>query len=227
MGDGHREFKDLLFGELAAIGQALASGHRLELLDLLSQGERSVDELAQEAGISLASASSHLQVLRRARLVESDKRGLRVVYRLASLEVYTLWRTVRDIGGTRLAEIDRLVQTYLSDRNALEAISAEELLSRLDSDNVVVLDARPLLEYRNGHIAGARSLSLAELEEHLAELPRDREIVAYCRGPYCVYADEAVRLLRDHGFRARRLIEGFPEWRAANYPVEEGLAAER
>lgn len=223
---GSREFKGRLYAEFAAIGKALASPHRLELLDLLAQGERSVEALAQEAGLSLANASAHLQNLRRARLVEADRRGLHVVYRLAAPDVFQLWRALRDLGSARLAEVDRLVAIYLADRGSLEAIDKEELRRRFAEDGIVVIDARPALEYRQGHIAGARSIPPGELERRLAELPRDGEIVAYCRGPYCVYADEAVALLRRHGFRARRLTEGFPEWQAAGYPTEaEPLAS--
>lgn len=216
---GKREFKDRLYVEFATIGKALASPHRLELLDLLGQGGRSVEELAQEAGLSLANASAHLQVLRRARLVEADKRGLYVVYRLATPEVFTLWRTLRDLGTARLAEVDRLVATYLGDREALEAVSTAELRQRLTDDAVEVLDVRPSVEYRQGHILGARSIPVDELEQRLAELPPGREVIAYCRGPYCVFADEAVQILHRHGFVARRLEDGFPEWRAAGLPV--------
>lgn len=216
---GHRAFKDRLFAEFAVIGKALASPHRLELLDLLAQGERSVEELAREAALSVANASSHLQVLRRARLVEADKRGLRVVYRLASAEVYPLWQTLRDVGSARLAEVERLVQTYLHDRATLEAISRDELLRLLAEDAVTLIDVRPVEEYRQGHILSARSLPLEELERCLADLPSDREVVAYCRGPYCVFSDDAVRLLRAHGLRARRLDEGYPEWREAGHPI--------
>ncbi len=215
-----RAFKDRLYDEFAQISRALANPHRLELLDLLAQGERTVEALAQEAHLSLANASAHLQVLRRARLVEADKRGLHVAYRLASSGVFELWRTLRDVGTAQLAEVDRLVETYLTDRHALEAVTKEELVRQLAEDAVVVLDVRPRLEYDQGHIVGARSIPLAQLERYLAELPADREIVAYCRGPYCVFADEAVSLLLQRGFRARRLTEGLPEWRAAGYPVE-------
>ncbi|HUZ85205.1 MAG TPA: metalloregulator ArsR/SmtB family transcription factor [Gaiellales bacterium] len=219
---GKRAFKDRLYAEFAAIGKALASPHRLELLDLLGQGERSVEELAQEAGLSLANTSAHLQVLRRARLVEADKRGLYVVYRLATPEVFTLWRTLRDLGTARLAEVDRLVATYLGDRDALEAVSTEELQRRLADEAVEVIDVRPTVEYRQGHILGARSVPIDELELRLAELPPGREVIAYCRGPYCVFADEAVQILHRHGFVARRLEDGFPEWRAAGHPVAVG-----
>jgi rhodanese-related sulfurtransferase len=222
---GSRAFKDGVYGELAVIGKALASPHRLELLDLLAQRQFSVDELAREAGLSIANASAHLQVLRRARLVRDEKRGTRVVYALATPEVFDLWRTLRDLGSVQLAEIDRLVATYIEDRQELEAIDKDDLLRRLHEDDIVVIDVRPEAEYRHAHIAGARSLPVEELERRLAQLPPEREIVAYCRGPYCVFADEAVRLLRTHGFRARRLTEGFPEWHAAGYPHEEGALA--
>src|SRR5919202_201247 len=221
---GHREFKDRLYAEFAIIGKALASPHRLELLDLLGQGERSVDELARELGQSLANTSAHLQVLRQARLVEADKRGLKVVYRLAAPEVFQLWRSLRDLGTARLAEIDRLVQTYLTDRARLAAIDIAELRRLVQEGQVTLLDVRPVLEYRQGHIPSARSIPVAELERRLAELPRDREVVAYCRGPFCVLSDEAAELLQQHGFRVRRLDEGFPEWRAAGLPVEAGVA---
>jgi rhodanese-related sulfurtransferase len=213
-----RAFKDRLYAEFAVLGKALANPHRLELLDLLGQGERTVEELAQEAALSLANASAHLQVLRRARLVEADKRGLNVVYRLAGPDVHQLWRTLRDVGSARLAEVDRLVDAYLTDRHTLAAVDKAELMRLLTAEAVTVLDVRPALEFRQGHIATARSVPVAELERRLSELPRDREIVAYCRGPYCVYADEAVQLLLRHGFQARRLSEGFPEWQAAGYP---------
>jgi rhodanese-related sulfurtransferase/DNA-binding transcriptional ArsR family regulator len=223
---GHRPFKDRLYAEFATLGKALASPHRLELLDLLAQGERSVDELAHEIAQSLANTSAHLQVLRQARLVEADKRGLNVVYRLAAPEVFTLWRTLRDLGTARLAEIDRLVETYLADRGALPAVDMAELRRLVDDGTVTLLDVRPAHEYRQGHIPSARSIPVAELERRLADLPRDREVVAYCRGPYCVYADEAAQLLQAHGFRVRRLEEGFPEWRAAGLPVAVGTGAD-
>ena len=221
----HRPFKDRLYAEYVTIGKALASAHRLELLDLLGQGERSVDELAQEIGQSLANTSAHLQVLRQARLVEADKRGLNVVYRLAAPEVFTLWSTLRDLGTARLAEIDRLVDTFLTDRSSLAAVDLDELQRLVEEGDVMLLDVRPELEYRQGHIAGARSIPVAELERRLAEVPRDREVVAYCRGPYCVYSDEAAKLLQRKGFQVRRFSAGFPEWRAAGLPVEANGAA--
>jgi rhodanese-related sulfurtransferase len=221
----HRAFKDRLYAEFALIGKALASPHRLELVDLLGQGERSVDELAQELGQSLANTSAHLQVLRQARLVEADRRGLFVVYRLAAPEVFDMWRSVRDLGTARLADVDRLVETYLTDRRSLAAVDIAELRRLLEGGSVTLLDVRPALEFGQGHIPGARSIPVAELERRLAEVPRDREVVAYCRGPYCVYADEAAQLLHRYGFKVSRLEEGFPEWRAAGLPVAKNIAA--
>ena len=215
-----RIFKDSLYAEFAVLGKALSNPHRLELLDLLAQGERGVEELAREAVLTLANASAHLQVLRQARLVEAEKRGLNVVYRLAAPEVFRLWRTLRDVGSMRLAEIDRLVENYFTDRDELEAVDPEELSQLLKDGSVIVIDVRPELEYDQGHIPTARSVPVHELKRRLDELSREVEIVAYCRGPYCVYSDDAVRLLHQKGFRARRLSEGFPEWRAAGYPVE-------
>ena len=215
----HRAFKDRLYAEFATLGKALASRHRLELLDLLGQGERSVDELAQEIGQSLANTSAHLQVLRQTRLVEADKRGLNQVYRLAAPEVFALWRTLRDLGSTRLAEVDRLVQTYLTDRASLAAVDLIGLERLVADGSVTLLDVRPAIEYQQGHIPDARSIPVDELEHRLAELPRDREIVAYCRGPYCVFSDEAAQLLHSNGFRVRRFEAGYPEWRAAGFPI--------
>jgi rhodanese-related sulfurtransferase len=213
-----RAFKDRLYAEFAVMAGALANPHRLELLDLLAQGERSVENLAREASLSVTNASAHLQVLRRAKLVEADKRGLYMIYRLSDEQVFALWRTLRDCGSAHLAEVQRLVTTYFTERDALEAIDKQELLRRLHEESVVILDVRPELEYHQGHIPAALSMPLSALEQRLHELPRDREVVAYCRGPYCVFADHAVQVLRNHGFQARRLSEGFPEWRAAGYP---------
>lgn len=214
-----RAFKDRLYAEFASIGKALANPHRLELGDLLTQGERSVEELAREANLSLANTSAHLQVLRRARLVEAEKQGLNVIYRLASPDVFHLWQTLRDVGTNRLAEVDQLVSSYLTERQNLEAIDPAELHRRIEAGSVEVIDVRPAIEYAQGHIPGARSIPIEELVHRLEELPSGADIVAYCRGPYCVFADEAVALLRRHGRRARRLTDGFPDWRAAGYPV--------
>ncbi len=216
----HREFKDQLFEQFARLGRALANPHRLELIDLLAQGERSVEDLAREAAMSVANTSRHLQELRSARLVEVRREGHYGYYRLADEGVFGVWRAVRELGEARLAEIDRLVGTYLTDRAALEAVCAEELLAKTREEGVVVLDVRPEEEYRAGHIPGARSVPIERLEAYLEEIPEDREVVAYCRGPYCVFSDQAVALLRSRGYRARRLEEGLPDWRAAGLSVE-------
>lgn len=212
-------FKDRVFGELAVLGQALANPHRLELLDLLAQGARNVEDLARESRMSLANTSAHLQVLRRGRLVEAEKHGLHVQYRLASPGVFELYRNLRDLGSAHLAELDRLVETYFTNRDELHLVDKEELLRRVEQGVVTVVDVRPFEEFEQGHILHARSIPLAELERRLAELPTDREVVAYCRGPYCLLSDEALTLLLARGFRARRLSEGLPEWRAAGYPI--------
>jgi rhodanese-related sulfurtransferase len=218
--EAHREFKDRLFEQFARIGKVLASPKRLEILDLLAQGERTVEEIARETAMPVANASQHLQVLKGARMVESKRDGLYAYYRLVGEEVFEVWRAVRGLGESRLAEIDWVVETYLKDRDTLEAVGAIDLMELLSDGSVVVLDVRPEEEYRAGHIPDALSVPVDALEAALQTLPKDREIVAYCRGRYCVFSDEAVRLLEARGFRARRLMEGFPEWRAAGLPVE-------
>jgi len=216
----HRMFKDEMFGQFARVGKALANPHRLELIDLLAQGERSVEDLSWEAGMSVANTSRHLQELRAAKLVEVRRDGLYAYYRLADERVYEVWRALRKLGEARLAEIDFLVRTFLTDRERMETISAEELLDRMREGDVIVLDVRPEREYRAGHILGARSIPIERLEAYVEEIPKDREVVAYCRGSYCVFSDEAVTFLRSRGYRARRLQEGLPDWRAAGMPVE-------
>jgi rhodanese-related sulfurtransferase len=209
-----------LFDALASVAQALGSGRRAEIVDLLAQGERSVEEIANEISQSLANTSQHLQVLARAGLVRSRREGTRVFYRLASDRVGELWAAVRDVAVRHVAEVNQLADEYLGERGGVEPVSVEELAQRLARDQVVVLDVRPELEFRAGHIPGARSVPLAALASLAPKLPRRRQIIAYCRGPYCVYADDAVRLLRERGLKARRLDVGFPEWRRAGLPVE-------
>ena len=217
---GH-EAKTALFDALASVAQALGSGRRAEIVDVLAQGERSVDEIAGEIEQSVANTSQHLQVLARAGLVRSRREGTRVVYRLASDTVGDLWAAVRDVAVRHVAEVSVLADAYLGERDdEVEQVSAEELEQRLARGDVVLLDVRPSREYASGHIAGARSTPVEQLDEVVAELPRRRAIVAYCRGPYCVYADDAVRLLRARGLDARRLDVGYPEWRRAGRPVE-------
>ena len=209
-----------MFDALASVAQALGSGRRAEIVDLLAQGERSVDEIAGEIDQSVANTSQHLQVLARSGLVRSRREGTRIIYRLASDRVGELWAAVRYVAVRHVAEVSVLAEEYLGERDGVEQVSAEELQQRLVRDEVVVLDVRPEAEYRAGHIAGARSAPLPALAALMPKLPRRREIVAYCRGPYCVYADDAVRTLRARGLKARRLDVGFPEWRRAGLPVE-------
>jgi len=209
-----------LFDAFASVAQALGSGRRAEIVDLLAQGERSVEEIANEISQSAANTSQHLHVLARAGLVRSRRQGTRVFYRLASERVADLWAAVRDVAVRHVAEVSVLANEYLGERDAVEQVSAAELQERLERGQVVVLDVRPEPEYKAGHIDGARSAPLPALESVAAKLPNRREIVAYCRGPYCVYADDAVRLLRQRGLKARRLDVGFPEWRRAGRPVE-------
>ena len=216
----HREFKNRLFEQFARVGKALASPKRLEIVDLLAQGERTVEEIARETAMSVASASQHLQVLKAARMVEARREGLYIHYRLADEDVFRTWQAVRALAESRLAELDGVVEAYLQDREELEAVDAAELMERLSDGNVVVLDVRPEEEYRAGHIPGALSVPVDALEAALQTLPRDQEMVAYCRGPYCVFSDEAVAFLRSRGYRARRLRQGLPDWRAAGMPVE-------
>jgi rhodanese-related sulfurtransferase len=216
----HREFKDRLFEQFARVGKALASPKRLEIVDLLAQGERTVEEIARETTMSGASASQHLQALKTARMVEARREGLYMHYRLADEDVFRTWQAVRALAESRLSEVDSVVEAYLVDRDRLEAVDATGLMERLSNGNVVVLDVRPEEEYRAGHIPGALSVPVDTLEAALQTLPRDREIVAYCRGPYCVFSDEAVALLRSRGYPARRLRQGLPDWRADGMPVE-------
>ena len=216
----HREFKDRLFEQFARVGKALASPKRLEIVDLLAQGERTVEEIARETAVPVANASQHLQALKAARMVEARREGLYAYYRLADEDVFRTWQAVRALAESRLAEVDRVVEAYLQDRDALEPVDATKLMERLSDGSVVVLDVRPEEEYRAGHIPGAISVPVDTLEAALRTLPKDREMVAYCRGPYCVFSDEAVALLVARGYRARRLRQGLPDWRAAGMPVE-------
>jgi rhodanese-related sulfurtransferase/DNA-binding transcriptional ArsR family regulator len=220
----HRAFKDRLYGQFARVGKALGSAHRLELLELLAQGERTVDDVAREVGMTTANASQHLQALREAGLVDSRKQGLFVHYRLADDSVLELSSAIRTVAERRLAELDRIVRDHFGDRSDPEPVAMKELLARARSGKVVILDTRPPGEFAAGHIAGALSVPVDDLKRRLAELPKAKEFVAYCRGPYCVYADRAVELLRASGRKARRLVGGFPEWKAAGLPVERDLA---
>jgi rhodanese-related sulfurtransferase len=215
-----RGAKIALFDAFASVAAALGSGRRAEIVDVLAQGERSVDEVANEVGQSMASTSHHLRLLAKAGLARSRRDGHRVVYRLASERVGELWAAVRDVAARHVAEVNVLAEEYLGDREGVQQVSASELEARLARGDVVLLDVRPEAEYRAGHITGAVSAPLSALPSIASTLPPRREVIAYCRGPYCVYADDAVRLLRERGLKARRLDVGFPEWRRADRPVE-------
>lgn len=217
-----RRFKDTVYALQAQTGKAVASPRRLELLDLLAQGPRTVEALARETSQTIANTSQHLQVLRGAHLVEAEKRGLYVTYRLAGEEVTRFCLALRQLAESRTAELERAAQGFLEERGQLEPIDQEALLARIRRGDVTLLDVRPEEEYHAGHIPGALSVPLAELERRLSELPRRRDVVAYCRGPYCVLAIEAVARLRARGYRALRLEAGIPDWRARGLPVEIG-----
>jgi ArsR family transcriptional regulator len=217
--------KRRLFAELASVAKALGHAHRLELLEHLGQGERSVDALAARAGISVANASQHLQQLRRAGLASARRDGKRVLYRLSDDGVVGLLGALREVAGRNVADVERVVATYFRKRDAMEPVSRTELMHRMRDGLVTVLDVRPADEFALAHLPGAINIPLADLERRLAELPRKLEIVAYCRGPYCVLSFEAVAALRARGFKVRRLEEGLPEWRAAGLPIEVGARA--
>jgi rhodanese-related sulfurtransferase/DNA-binding HxlR family transcriptional regulator len=211
-----RAVKVELFDQFARVAQALASGRRVEIVDVLTNGDRTVEDLARQVGLSTANTSQHLQVLKEAGLVAASRDGTRVRYRLASAAVYEFWVGLRSLAAERLPGVKALAAAYLGSQEGLEPMSREELLARLEAgEALVVVDVRPSQEYRAAHLAGAVSIPLDELEQRLRELPRDRQIVAYCRGPYCAFAPEAVRTLRAHGYAARHLKDGLPEWVAA------------
>jgi rhodanese-related sulfurtransferase/DNA-binding MarR family transcriptional regulator len=217
--EAKREFKDRLYGEFARIGKAIASPHRLEILEVLAQGERTVESISSETGLSVANTSRHLQQLRQAQLVITRRDGLFVHYRLSGPEVVSLVVALRHAAEEHLAEIDRVVGDFFGDRDGFEPVTPDELARLMTNGEVVVLDVRPEQEYAAGHIAGARSMPVSDMPNRLDELPRDKEYIAYCRGPYCVYADEAVAMLRANGLSAQRLTAGYPEWWLAGLPV--------
>jgi rhodanese-related sulfurtransferase/biotin operon repressor len=218
--DSHRAFKASLYEQFAVIGKALASPARLELLDLVGQTERSVEDLALETGLSVANASQHLQVLRQAGLVEVHRQGKFSYYSLAGKEAFKTWQSIRDFAAVKIAEVQRLAEQYLNRFDELEAVSIAELRRRLGTGDVVLIDVRPELEYRAGHISGALSVPVEKLATLLRTLPHDKEIVAYCRGPFCLFSHEAVLKLKKKGFRARRLSCGLPDWRFSGLPVK-------
>jgi rhodanese-related sulfurtransferase len=219
---GDRAAKAALYDGFAEVAKALASGRRAEIIDVLAQGERSVEDIAEEIGQSVANTSHHLRAMARAGLLTTRRKGTHIFYALASEGVAQLWSALRDVAEQHTAGLERLAAAYLGERDGVEVVDRTELTSRLKARQVMVLDVRPAEEYAAGHIAGARSVPIAELRRQLRALPKDADVVAYCRGPYCVYADEAVRELNRKGFRACRLIDGFPEWKRAGLPVAVG-----
>jgi rhodanese-related sulfurtransferase len=218
----NRIFKDAIYEQFARIGKAVSSPKRLEILDLLCQGERTVDVLAKESGLTVANASQHLQVLRASRLVETEKAGQFVTYRLSDQTVCDFFRAMRVLAESRLAEVEQIKRRFLEGREGMEPVDRDVLLRRVREGAVTVLDVRPEEEYRAGHIPGALSIPLNQIERHLSELPQDREIVAYCRGPYCVLSIQAVEMLRAKGFQAVRLEEGVQDLRAMGFPIAVG-----
>lgn len=217
-----RADKEALFDEFARVAKALASGRRAEIVDVLANGDRSVESLAAELDLSVANVSQHLQVLRRAGLVSGRREGTYIYYALAAPEVLTFWRALQDLAGRRVSEIERLARSYLGDHDGLEGLTKEELKKRLRNRDVVVIDVRPAEEFEAGHIPGALSVPLGELKRRLRDLPKSKEIVAYCRGQYCSFAPEAVRYLTSRGYKAKVLQEGLPDWASAGLPLEHG-----
>jgi rhodanese-related sulfurtransferase/predicted transcriptional regulator len=208
-----RIFKEKAYSILATMVKAMANPHRLEIVDLLGQGEKSVEEIANETNMSIANTSQHLQVLKAANLVEIRREGNFIHYKLAHDEIYKSWQMLRELGLKHIAEMEKLVKDFRKKRNSLEVLSMDELLTRMKSKNVVVLDVRPTTEFENGHIPGAVNIPIEELATQLKKLPKSKEYVAYCRGPFCVFADDAVQLLIQKGFKAKRLNEGYPDWK--------------
>jgi rhodanese-related sulfurtransferase/DNA-binding transcriptional ArsR family regulator len=219
----HREFKDALYAQFARIGHALSSPKRIELIDLLGQGEKTVEQLADCIATPIKNTSAHLRVLRQARLLEARRDGTYVYYRLADDDVFRLLKSLETLGHSRLADVQHVVRMYLDGHDALEPVTFKELRHLMRNGDVTVVDVRPTEEYEAGHIPGALSLPVSELKRRLREIPKGKEVIAYCRGRYCVYSLEAVTLLRKHGYDARRAHEGLPDWRAAGLPVESGV----
>ena len=218
-----REFKDKVYGELARITKSMANPHRLEIIELLAQGEFSVEKIAEQTNLPVANASQHLQVLKQAQLVDINRQGNFIYYRLTNPNVFKTWRALRELGVERIGTIEKLVKDFRQSKFKFESVSIEGLLQKLESGKVTILDVRPQTEFNQGHIANAVSIPIDELKARMNELPKRTEIIAYCRGPFCVYADEAVALLNKGGYKATRLEEGFPDWQIQQLPVEVSL----
>jgi rhodanese-related sulfurtransferase/DNA-binding transcriptional ArsR family regulator len=215
-----RDFKEGVYAELARVTKALANPHRLEIIELLAQGECPVEQVAEQTNLPIANASQHLQVLKRAQLVDIHRQGNFIFYRLANSNVFKAWRALRELGIERVTSIEKLVKDFRKSKFVFETVTIHELLEKLEAGKVTVLDVRPETEYKQGHIANAISIPIAELSKRLKELPKKGEIIAYCRGPFCVYADEAVALLTKAGYKASRMEEGFPDWKLRELPIE-------
>lgn len=218
-----RAFKDKVYTELAKVSTALGNPRRLELIDLLAQGGKSVEKIASETGMSVANASKHLQVLKAGSLVEVQRNGNFIIYNLASEQVNEIWHLLRDFGTQRIAEVDKAVRDFREGKEKLESVTIDDLIARIDLKEVVLLDVRPQSEYNFGHISEAISIPIEQLAERLKELPKNKEIIAYCRGPFCVFADEATELLLKNNFKAKRLSEGFPDWKLKGLPIVTNL----
>lgn len=227
MKNPNRLFKDAIYEQFSRIGKAVSNPNRLELLDILCQGERTVETLAKETGLTVANASQHLRVLRAARLVETEKKGLFVIYRLADQAVCEFFLAMRVLAENRLAEVEQIKRQFLDGREGMVPVDRKDLLKRVKEGSVTVLDVRPVEEYDSGHIVGAISVPLEELKTHLSDLPRDQEIVAYCRGPYCVLSIQAVEILRSKGFKAVRIEEGLQDFRSMDFPITVNKGAEQ
>ncbi|MBA4055424.1 MAG: ArsR family transcriptional regulator [Marivirga sp.] len=215
-----REFKDRVYGELAKITKSMANPHRLEIIELLAQGEFSVEKIAAQTHLSIANASQHLQILKVAQLVDINRQGNFIYYRLSNSNVFKAWKALRELGVERIATIEKLVKDFRQSNFKFESVTIDGLLKKIESGKVAILDVRPETEYNKGHIADAISIPVDELKKRLNELPKRTEIVAYCRGPFCVYADEAVAILNRAGYKATRLEEGFPDWSLMGLPIE-------
>lgn len=215
-----REFKDKVYGELSQITKAMANPHRLEIIELLAQNEFSVEQIAIQTNLSIANTSQHLQVLKNAQLVDINRQGNFIHYRLANTNVFKTWKALRELGIERIASIEKVVKEFRQSKFKLESLTIDELLRKLQSEKITILDVRPEAEFKKGHIENAISIPIEELKSRLKELPRKNQIIAYCRGPFCVYADEAVTLLNKAGYKATRLEEGFPDWSLMGLPVE-------
>jgi rhodanese-related sulfurtransferase/DNA-binding transcriptional ArsR family regulator len=215
-----REFKNKVYQELAKITKALSNPHRLEIIELLAQGDYSVEQIAEQTNLPIANASQHLQVLKVAQLVDIKRQGNFIFYRLANNNVFKTWKALRELGVERIATIEKLVKDFRQSKFKFESVTIDELVKKLEAGKVTILDVRPQLEFNKGHIANAVSIPIDELKERMKELPKRTEIVAYCRGPFCAYADEAVAILCKAGYKAIRLEEGFPDWQIQELPVE-------